>query len=152
MLKQISINTKFGWVSAQEKKGKIFNIWFGKLKKQTKSAVLNKFRKNLFKFLNMEIDNIKVPHKIYGNNLQKKIWTELKKIKKGKTKSYGEIGKKFKISPRYVGRICGQNKLLFLIPCHRVIKTDGSLGGFSSSGGVKLKRKLLNFEKEIFPI
>ena len=75
------------------------------------------------------------------------MWGELKNIKFGKTKSYGEIAKKYKLSPRHVGKICGQNKLLLLIPCHRVIRTDGSLGGFTSLGGIKLKKKLLDFEK-----
>ena len=79
--------------------------------------------------------------------MQKKIWAEIKKIKCGNTKSYGEIAKKFGISPRYVGRICGQNNLILLIPCHRVVRTDGKLGGFSAKGGILLKQKLLNFEK-----
>ena len=79
--------------------------------------------------------------------IQKKIWAELKKIKKGKTKSYGKIAKKYNLSPRHVGKICGQNKLLLLVPCHRVIRTDGSLGGFTSSGGIKLKKRLLDFER-----
>ena len=43
--------------------------------------------------------------------------------------------------------ICGQNKLILIVPCHRVIKTNGSLGGFTSIGGIKLKKKLLKFEK-----
>jgi len=78
---------------------------------------------------------------------KKKIWLELKKIKRGQTKTYGEIAKKYNLSPRYVGKICGQNKLLLAIPCHRVIKSDGSIGGFTSLGGVNLKKKLLEFEK-----
>ena len=49
-------------------------------------------------------------------------------------------------SPRYVGKVCGQNNLLLIIPCHRVIKSDGSLGGFSGLGGIKLKNKLLTLE------
>ena len=57
------------------------------------------------------------------------------------------LAKKIKTSPRYVGNVCGQNKYLIAVPCHRVIKSDGSAGGFSSSGGVKLKKKLLEFEK-----
>ena len=72
---------------------------------------------------------------------------ELRKIKPGYTKTYGEIAKKYKLSPRHVGKICGQNKLLLLIPCHRVIRSDGGLGGFTSVGGVNLKKKLLKFEK-----
>ena len=75
------------------------------------------------------------------------MWGELKNIKFGKTKTYGEIAKKYKLSPRHVGKICSQNKLLLLVPCHRVIRTDGSLGGFTSIGGIKLKKRLLDFEK-----
>ena len=146
MIKQISIKTKLGWISAYENNRKIFRIKFGKLKKQTKSKILENFRYNLLKFLSKKTTQINVPHEIQGNIIQKKIWAELKKIKIGKTKSYGEIAKKYKLSPRHVGKICGQNKLLLLIPCHRVIRSDGSLGGFSSAGGLKLKKKILQLD------
>ena len=43
--------------------------------------------------------------------------------------------------------ISAQNKIILAIPCHRVVRSDGNIGGFSSIGGIKLKRKLLNFEK-----
>ena len=82
-----------------------------------------------------------------GNKVQIKAWNDLKKIKPGNTKSYGQMARKYKLSPRHVGKICGQNKLLLLVPCHRVIRTDGTLGGFTSSGEIKLKKKLLEFEK-----
>ena len=147
MTKQISIKFKFGWISVFEDEGKIFKVQFGKLNKQTPSKVLLVFKKNLLKFFDKKTLNIKVPYKIAGNQIQKKIWTELKKIKPGYTKTYGEIAKKYKLSPRHVGKICGQNKLLLLIPCHRVIRSDGGLGGFTSVGGVNLKKKLLKFEK-----
>ncbi len=81
--------------------------------------------------------------------MQKKIWNELKKIRRGKTRTYGEIAKKLRISPRYVGRVCGENKHVIVIPCHRVIRSDGSMGGFSAKGGIKLKKKLLRFEESI---
>ena len=149
MSKQISIKTRFGWISAYENEGKIFEIKFGKSKKQKKSKILKSLKKKLLKFFNKKITTIKVPHKLVGNQIQKKVWTELKKIKCGKTKTYGKIAKKYKLSPRHVGKICGQNKLLLVVPCHRVIKTDGGLGGFSSKGGIKLKRKLLEFENKL---
>ena len=82
-----------------------------------------------------------------GARSKKKVWSELRKIKLGQTKSYGEIAKKYKLSPRHVGKICSQNKLVLSIPCHRVIRSDGSLGGFTSIGGVSLKKKLLEFEQ-----
>ena len=46
------------------------------------------------------------------------------------------------MSPRYVGKICGQNNLLLFIPCHRVIRSDGKLGGFSAPGGINFKKSL----------
>ena len=71
----------------------------------------------------------------------------LEKIKAGHALCCGRIAKKFKFSPRHIGKICAQNNLLFVVPCHRVIRTDGTLGGFSSIGGIKLKKRLLEFEK-----
>ena len=147
MINQISTKTRLGWMSAFENQGKIFKIKFGRLKKQTKSKTLEIFSKKLLKFFNKKIANIEVPHEMAGNQIQKKIWNELKKIKVGNTTTYGKIAKKYKLSPRHVGKICAQNKLVVLVPCHRVIKTDGGLGGFTSPGGIKLKKKILGFEK-----
>ena len=147
MINQISTKTRFGWISAFENRGKIFKIKFGRIKKQKKSKILENFRKELLKFFNKKISNIQTPYIMKGNSVQKKIWQELMKIKIGHTSSYGKIAKKFKLSPRHIGKICGQNNLLLVVPCHRVIKTDGALGGFSSIGGIKLKKKLIEFEK-----
>ena len=147
MASQITFNTKVGWVSAYENEGKIFKVKFGRLKKQKKSKILKKFKKNLLQFFNKKVSHIKIPHKVKGNQIQKKVWSELKKIKMGQTKSYSQIAKKFKLSPRHIGKICSQNKLVLLVPCHRVIRNNGTLGGFTSPGGIKLKRKLLEFEK-----
>jgi len=147
MINQISTKTRFGWITAFENHGKIFKIKFGRLKKQTKSKILTNFKKKLLKFFDKKILIIKTPHEMIGNKIQKKIWKELKKIKVGNTITYGKIAKKFKLPPRHVGKICGQNNLLLVVPCHRVIRTNGSLGGFTSVGGIKLKKKLLEFEK-----
>ena len=146
-MNSLSFKTKFGWISAFEEKGKIVRIKFGKVKKQSQSRVLKSFKKNLTKFFKKRTLSIKAPYNIQGSQIQKKVWSELRKIKLGQTKTYGEIAKKYKLSPRYVGKICGQNRLLLLIPCHRVIRSDGNLGGFTSIGGVNLKKKLLEFEQ-----
>ena len=80
MIKQISIKTKLGWISAYETNGKIFRIKFGKLKKQTKNVILENFKVNLLKFFSKKTSHIKAPHFMRGDRIQKKIWTELKKI------------------------------------------------------------------------
>ena len=142
----LSFKTKFGWISAFEKKNKIVILKFGKHKNKSISKNLKKLRSNIFNFLNKKNKKIDTKLHINGNLIQKKIWRELIKIKFGETKSYGEIAKKYKLSPRHVGKICGQNKIALIIPCHRVIRSDGEMGGFSAIGGVSLKKKLLNFE------
>ena len=145
-MKSLSFKTKFGWITAFEEKGKIVSIKFGKYKNKTISKNLINLKIKINSFFNKKKRIIKFNFHIEGNTTQKKVWRELTRIKIGKTKSYGEIAKKFKLSPRHVGKICGQNKIPLAIPCHRVIRSDGTMGGFSASGGIILKKKLLIFE------
>ena len=144
-MNSLSVKTKVGWITAIEENGKIVRVKFDRNSKNSKTKNLIKFKKSLNNYFKKK-KSIFFKYKINGNNIQKKVWDELKKIPFGKTKSYGEIAKKFKISPRHVGKICAQNKIPMAIPCHRVIRSDGSLGGFTARGGIKLKKKLLRFE------
>ena len=146
-MNSLSIKTKFGWISALEQRNKIVKVKLAKHKNKSVTKNLKKFRNNLINFLNRKNNIFESDFFIEGNAIQKKVWKELTKIKLGKTKSYGEIAKKFKLSPRHVGKICAQNKIAIAIPCHRVIRSDGSMGGFSARGGIILKKKLLDFEK-----
>jgi len=147
MINIISIKTKFGWISAFEEKNRIYKVKFGKHKNKCISKNLRNFKFNLNNYLNRKSKSIKCNFIIKGNAIQKKVWKELKNIKFGETKTYGDIAKKYKLSPRHVGKICGQNNIILAIPCHRVIRSDGTMGGFSSTGGINLKKKLLDFEK-----
>ena len=146
MKNTISFKSQFGWVSASEKNNKILSVSFAKSNNSGKSVLLNKLKKNLINYFFKKTKKINPNILLEGSKLQIKIWKELIKIPYGKTKSYGEIAKIVKTSPRYVGNVCGQNKHLLIVPCHRVIRTDGSLGGFSSRGGLSLKKRLLSME------
>ncbi len=83
-----------------------------------------------------------------GTKFQIKVWEEIKKIPKGKTRSYQEIAVSIgkPNSARAVANACGKNPYPITIPCHRVIKSNGDLGGYSAKGGVKKKRILLSQE------
>ena len=149
MKKIISFKTKFGWISCVEKKQKITSILFKKLKNKNSSTKLIELKKNLLEHLKSGKKIYNNSIKIEGTKLQIKIWKELQKIPYGQTKSYGDIAKKIKTSPRYVGNVCGQNKHLLIVPCHRVVRSDGQLGGFSGLGGLKLKQRLLKLENSL---
>ena len=84
-----------------------------------------------------------------GTKFQIKVWNYLKKIPKGKVKTYKQIAKAIGMpkAARAVANACGKNPYAPKIPCHRVIRSDGGLGGYSGRGGIKQKLKLLRSEK-----
>ena len=84
-----------------------------------------------------------------GTKFQLKVWKYLKKIPKGKVKTYKQvaIGIKSPKSARAVANACAINPYAPKIPCHRVIRSNGAIGGYSGKGGIKQKLKLLRSEK-----
>ena len=87
--------------------------------------------------------------KLPGTHFQMKVWNYLKSIPKGKVKTYLEIAKAIGKPKafRAVGNAVGKNPYPRKIPCHRVIRSDGRLGGYSAKGGIKEKIRLLKSEK-----
>ena len=89
--------------------------------------------------------------KLEGTDFQIAVWKELLNIPAGSTKTYKEIAiaisrpKSF----RAVANACAQNPYAPEVPCQRVIRSDGSLGGYSADGGIKRKQKLLDIESSL---
>jgi AraC family transcriptional regulator of adaptative response/methylated-DNA-[protein]-cysteine methyltransferase len=90
-----------------------------------------------------------LPIDVAGTAFQEAVWRELRKIPLGETRSYAEIAAAIgrPKAVRAVGTANGDNHICVLIPCHRVIRSDGSLGGYG--GGIDRKVKLLETEKAI---
>ena len=85
----------------------------------------------------------------HGTDYQLKVWDQIRNISFGKTKTYGEIAKIIKSGPRAVGNACRRNRLLLLVPCHRVVSASG-LGGFMGDADgslVRRKQWLLDHEQ-----
>ena len=83
-----------------------------------------------------------------GTKFQLKVWSYLKKIPKGSVRTYSQVAKSIgkPLAVRAVANAIGKNPYAPKIPCHRVIRSDGSLGGYSGKGGVKRKKFLLQKE------
>ena len=141
-----SFKTKLGWISVKKKSDIIFSLSFGKT---NKISNFKNIKNQINSYASGQLKKFEIDYYFEGTPLQKKIWKELSKIKYGEVTTYRQIAQKVGTSPRYVGNVCGQNKLLLIIPCHRVIRSDGKLGGFSGRGGIKLKKKLLSLEKNV---
>lgn len=86
------------------------------------------------------------PIDLHGTPFQKKVWKELLNIDYGTTKSYKDIAEAIAApkAVRAIGTAIGQNPVPIIIPCHRVINSNGNLGGFT--GGIEKKQKLLEIE------
>jgi O-6-methylguanine DNA methyltransferase len=82
-----------------------------------------------------------------GTPFQKKVWSALAKITYGQTRSYKDMARAIGHPKafRAVGNANGNNPVPLIIPCHRVIESNGGLGGFGH--GLKVKKQLLDFEK-----
>ena len=83
--------------------------------------------------------------KLEGTEFQIKVWKEIIKIPRGSIKTYKEIACDLNKpnSARAVANACGKNPHVPIIPCHRVIRSDGHLGGYSGKGGIEMKKQLL---------
>ena len=84
-----------------------------------------------------------------GSDFRKKILKTCGTIKSGQTISYGQLAKRagFGRAARAAGSVLAQNPLPLIIPCHRVIRNDGKIGRFSTFGGIKMKKKMLELEQ-----
>lgn len=97
-------------------------------------------------FIEQPHTGLNLPLDIRGTAFQRRVWEALRKIPAGKTVSYTEIAERIGSpkSVRAVANACGKNRLAVAIPCHRVVRTDGSLSGYR--WGVERKRELLKRE------
>ena len=87
-----------------------------------------------------------------GTKLQHLVWNRIAKIPKGKILTYQQLANEigYPKSVRAVASACGKNPCVLKIPCHRVVRKDGGLGGYSAKGGIKTKRYLLEEEGHKF--
>ncbi len=111
------------------------------------SETLEPLRERILAFLDGDGTLARVPLDIRGTVFQRKVWDALRSIPRGETRSYGEIARAIGApkAVRAVGSACGANPVALVIPCHRALRADGSLGGYA--WGVERKQKLLAIEK-----
>ncbi|MGP4044640.1 methylated-DNA--[protein]-cysteine S-methyltransferase [Streptomyces sp. 2A115] len=94
-----------------------------------------------------ELKDFDLPLHLDGTSFQRTVWEQLQKIPYGETRSYGELADALgnPKASRAVGLANGKNPLGIIVPCHRVVGSDGSLTGYG--GGLERKRRLLDFER-----
>jgi len=128
-------------------------VFLNELRKRFRREIVRNDRKNkavlsqLKKYLQGKLKRFDCTLDFRGTPFEKKVWSKLAKIPYGQTRSYKEIGQAigYPKAFRAVGNANAKNPLPLIIPCHRVIESNGGLGGFGH--GIKVKKQLLDFEK-----
>ncbi|EGC39202.1 hypothetical protein DICPUDRAFT_75205 [Dictyostelium purpureum] len=117
-----------------------------------KNKIILQFKNEIDEFFKGTIKEFKTPYSLeYGTDFQKEVWAELLKIPYGETRSYAEIavnigkGKKY---ARAVASACRFNNHLLIIPCHRVISSQGCVVGYSGKKGIDKQFIISNVEKK----
>jgi AraC family transcriptional regulator of adaptative response/methylated-DNA-[protein]-cysteine methyltransferase len=164
MLKQHIFQTSLGEIITIANEKKLFLLDFTDSKKlkreiirltthlQTKiydgkNEILMFIKKELDDYLKGDLKTFKTPIEFLGTPFQKSVWQTLQKIPYGKTWSYAELANAIEKPTAYraVANANGANSLSIIVPCHRVINSDGSFGGYAS--GVSRKMRLLEIEE-----
>ncbi len=112
---------------------------------------LSDTRRALAAFLSGEGSLARVPIDVRGTVFQRRVWEALRRIPRGETRSYGEIARAIGApsAARAVGSACGANPVALVVPCHRALRGDGTLGGYA--WGVRRKAALLRLEAQSRP-
>ena len=145
---QISILTPLGDITVSEEDGKIVALDWGRGSLQEPTALLDRAREQLQDYFDGNRIDFDLPLAPHGTAFQQKVWVALTHIPAGETRSYADIGREVGCrAARAIGQANGRNPIPILIPCHRVVGADGSLGGYSGGEGPATKRYLLDLER-----
>jgi AraC family transcriptional regulator of adaptative response/methylated-DNA-[protein]-cysteine methyltransferase len=111
-------------------------------------AALTGWKTNLTRLIDGQDAHPSLPLDIRATAFQRRVWEALQRIPRGETRSYSAVAKKIGMpkATRAVARACATNPVAIAIPCHRVVREDGELGGYR--WGIERKEQLLALEKE----
>lgn len=151
MINYFCYDTEIGRIKISEKDEKIIGLVFSDYKKEDEiekeTDAIRKTYLQLKEYLSGKRKNFDIEIEMIGTEFQKKVWKELLNIPYGETRSYKDIaiaignGK----ACRAVGNANNKNPIAIIVPCHRVIGSNGSMTGYA--GGLDIKEKLLKIEK-----
>ena len=146
---QLSLLTPLGDLTVSEEDGAIVALDWGRGRDQADTPLLRRARDQLQAYFDGERTAFDLPLAPHGTDFQRRVWEALCTIPAGETRTYADIARAVGCrAARAIGQANGANPIPILIPCHRVVAADGSLGGYSGGEGPDTKRYLLAHEQD----
>jgi methylated-DNA-[protein]-cysteine S-methyltransferase len=142
---QLSLHTPLGPLTISQDAGAIVALDWGWGRDQTETPLLLRARDQLHAYFDGTLQNFNLPLAPAGTPYRRRMWDALVTIPWGETRTYLQLAQAAGGSPRAVGGAMGANPIPIIIPCHRVLATNG-IGGYSGGEGLPTKRFLLALE------
>lgn len=148
---QLSMHSPIGDLTLTEEDGAIVALDWGWGRDQDETPFLRQACDRLDAYFDGAPDDFAdLPLAPYGTPYRQAVWQALRTIPLGETRTYRDLAQQVGGSPRSIGQANGANPIPILIPCHRVVSTQG-LGGYSGDGGLADKIYLLELERAPIP-
>lgn len=143
----ISLHSPLGELTVFEAEGAIIAVDWGRAQPGETTSLLQDAANQLQDYFDGLRTRFDLPLAPEGTAFRRQVWAALCRIPPGETRSYIDIAREVGCrSPRAIGQANGSNPIPIIIPCHRVIAADGSIGGYSGGEGLPTKRWLLALE------
>lgn len=141
-----NVQTPLGTMVLKASAKGLCQAYFGEGPQGESSPLLEEAAQQIAQWFDGQRQDFDLPLDIAGTDFQRAVWKQLRVIPRGQHMSYGQVARAIGKpgAARAVGAACGKNPIILIIPCHRVLAADGSLGGFSA--GLDLKKRLLAAE------
>lgn len=141
----LSFFSPVGDLTVIEEDGALVALEWGRAPEGAGSQLLAEAKRQLDAYFAKRLSTFDLPMRMIGTAFQKRVWARMTNIPYGETVSYGMVARELESGPRAVGTACGRNPIPIIVPCHRILATNG-IGGFSGGTGLDTKRALLRLE------
>lgn len=145
-MRELSVDSPLGPLTVAERDGAIVALGWGRSRNSQETGLLCLARAQLGEYFDGARSEFNLPLEPAGTPFQRSVWSRLRDIPYGGTESYGSVARSIGTAPRAIGGACARNPIPILIPCHRVLGSNGAMGGYSGAGGIESKHYLLRLE------
>ena len=144
---ELIFNSPIGLLTLVETDSTITSLEWRKSRSNQETTILLLAKKELAQYFGGELTEFTAPLDPSGTAFQRRVWKTIMGIPYGEQWTYSDIANILNTSPRAVGGACGRNPIPVIIPCHRVVGSNGALTGYTAADGIKTKSFLLEHEE-----
>jgi methylated-DNA-[protein]-cysteine S-methyltransferase len=142
----LTVQSPVGPLSLVEEDGRLTRLDWRAAEGGKETPLLVEARAQLSAYFAGKLRRFDLPLGLAGSPHQQQVWQAMQRIPFGQTRSYGEVASELGSGPRAVGTACGRNPIAIVVPCHRILGSGRTIGGYSGGAGLATKRFLLALE------